>query len=47
MTTNKTKYNYRSTYMNPMVATNQNSIVDTQKLKRKGHSILKKIIKPQ
>ena len=33
----KTKYNYRSTYMNPITTTNQKPTIDTQKLKRKGH----------
>ena len=28
---------YRSTYMNPMVSTNQRPIIDSQKLKRKDH----------
>lgn len=32
----KTKYNYRSTYMNPITTTNQKPTIDTQKLKTKG-----------
>ena len=30
------RYNCRSTYMNPMVTTNQKPTLDTQKLKKKG-----------
>ena len=33
----KTRHNYRLTYMNPMVTTNQKRTIDTQKLKRKEH----------
>lgn len=38
------KYNYRSTYTYPMVATNQKPTVDAQKLKRKEprHTIKEK-----
>ena len=31
------RYNYRSTYMKPMVTTNQKPTIDTQKLLRKEH----------
>ena len=30
------RYNYRSTYVNAMVTTNQKPIIDTQKLKEKN-----------
>ena len=32
-----TRYSYSSTYLYPMVTTNQNFIIDTQKPKRKEH----------
>ena len=35
---NTRRYSYQSTYMNPMVTTNQKPPVDTQKLKRKEHN---------
>ena len=31
------RYNYESTYMDPMVTTNQKPTIDTQKTKRKEH----------
>ena len=36
-----------STYINPMVTTNQKHTIDTQKLKKITSMPLKKIIKPQ
>ena len=36
------RYSCRSTYMNPMVTTNQKPATDTQKLKRKEHKLTTK-----
>ena len=45
---NSSRYSYRSTYINPVVNTNQESTIDKQKLRRKKYKILlKQIIKPQ
>ena len=33
----KSRQSYRSTYMNPMVTTNQKPTIDTQKLQQKEH----------
>ena len=42
------RYNYRSTYMNPMVIPNQKPTIDTQKQERKNRNIpLNEISKPQ
>ena len=34
---NSSRYSYRSTYMNPVVNTNQEPTIDKQKLKRKKY----------